>query len=53
MLRDKVAILEEEIDRINISRMNENELRMLQDENQNLKRAMFEKDEIFDREMMA
>ena len=51
MMRDKVAILEEELERLNQSRPHETDMRALQEEGQRLSRALIEKDAQLDRWM--
>ena len=51
MLRDKIAILDEEVNRLNVGRVMEADLRALQDENERLNRQLIDKERAFDRDM--
>ena len=49
MMRDKVTILEEELDRLNQTRPHEADMRALEEEAQRLNRALIEKDTMIER----
>lgn len=51
MMRDKVTILEEELDRLNQTRPHETDMRALKEEAERLNRALIEKDTILERQI--
>ena len=52
MLRDKVAILDEEVNRLNVGRVMEADLRALREENDRLNRQLIDKERSNERDIV-